>query len=351
MKRILFSWRLWWIVSVASLPLGAHSGLQTDPAAIRKVQGAVAELFSAEAVLVRGQGVEITGTEARLAVTQAYLKEGIYLPDRLTAVNTTPGALERRVIWAMVTQRLLLARATPADIAAAQEERKKQLADTNDPLRDARLAAYREALGLTAEQWENQALVHLLSQTVLRREVAQAVTEEDMRRYYAQHAEQFHVSEQLRVRQIFLKTMDDKTGRAFSAEQKAAALQQLQAALRRIRQGESFAPVARALAGEGGDAIHTYVRGQLPAAFDAVAFSLQPGQVSEIVAVDYGYYLLQAVERVPAYTPAFEQVRAKIGASLAVMSTASFIERLKKDAALQVLDPRLGADQSGATNR
>ena len=83
-----------------------------------------------------------------------------------------------------------------------------------------------------------------------------------------------------------------------------ATEEEARAALERIRKGEDFAAVAQEVSTdasnkeEGGD-LGWFPRGQMVAEFEQAAFALQPGEVSDLVATDYGYHLIKVEERDP----------------------------------------------------
>ncbi len=87
-----------------------------------------------------------------------------------------------------------------------------------------------------------------------------------------------------------------------TAEAKAAARAEADSALVELRQGADFATLARRVSDDpgtreaGGD-LGWFRRGKMVAEFEAVAFRLRPGQVSEVVETPFGYHLIQ-VERI-----------------------------------------------------
>ncbi|HEY0095839.1 MAG TPA: SurA N-terminal domain-containing protein, partial [Archangium sp.] len=96
-----------------------------------------------------------------------------------------------------------------------------------------------------------------------------AVTEEELRAYYAAHETEFSEPEQVRAAQIVVKGIDD--ARKVQAQ---------------LKSGKKFADLARkyslsADAKVGGD-LGFFPRGQMPPAFDQVVFYLSPGQVSDV---------------------------------------------------------------------
>src|SRR3989475_3764041 len=89
---------------------------------------------------------------------------------------------------------------------------------------------------------------------------------------------------EVRARDIFIAVRDGAT-----AAQQSAARAKADAALRRIREGESFAKVARDVsdgptAREGGD-LGYFRRGQMLPQLEQAAFALQPGEVSGLIRV------------------------------------------------------------------
>jgi parvulin-like peptidyl-prolyl isomerase len=74
------------------------------------------------------------------------------------------------------------------------------------------------------------------------------------------------------------------------------------AAIERLNAGEDFAALATELStdtasgAEGGD-LGWFGRGQMVAAFEDVAFSLEPGQRSDPVASEFGYHIIEVLER------------------------------------------------------
>ncbi|HVT61324.1 MAG TPA: peptidylprolyl isomerase [Thermoanaerobaculia bacterium] len=108
----------------------------------------------------------------------------------------------------------------------------------------------------------------------------------EIERYYRQHRQEFSRPERVRLRQIL--TEDRKT-----AEQ----------ALREIQGGADFALVARRLSRDPSANAGGYQgelsRRELPPAFVDVIFGLRPGEVSRVVAAEYGFHLFQVIERLP----------------------------------------------------
>jgi parvulin-like peptidyl-prolyl isomerase len=126
-----------------------------------------------------------------------------------------------------------------------------------------------------------------------------AVTEEEIRAEIQAHPELLQEPEQVHAAQIVVKELDQaKDIRA------------------RLREGARFADLARqrslsADAKDGGD-LGWFPRGVMPPQFDEVAFSLGPGQISDVVTTDYGFHLFKVLERRPARKKDLAAVRGEI---------------------------------------
>lgn len=153
---------------------------------------------------------------------------------------------------------------------------------------------------LTRSTREQLTIEKLLAQDVFARV---AVTEEQIRRYFDEHADEFQEPEQVHALQIVVKGLDE-----------AKRIQQ------QLWQGKKFGDLARRYslspdAKVGGD-LGFFARGQMPAAFDEVVFKLSPGGTSEVVSTEYGFHLFRVVEKKPARKKELAEVRAVIEAKL-----------------------------------
>jgi peptidyl-prolyl cis-trans isomerase C/foldase protein PrsA len=126
-----------------------------------------------------------------------------------------------------------------------------------------------------------------------------AVTEEQIRRYFEEHADEFTEPEQVHGQQIVVKGLDE-----------AKRIQQ------QLWAGKKFSDLARryslsADAKVGGD-LGFFTKGLLPPAFDEAMFRLAPGSTSEVVSTEYGYHLFRVLEKKPARKRELVEVRASI---------------------------------------
>jgi peptidyl-prolyl cis-trans isomerase D len=157
--------------------------------------------------------------------------------------------------------------------------------------------------------------------------------EDAVRSLYDARLSEFQRAEQIRARHILLS--------GENAEARAASVQQ------RLRDGEDFASLARELSAdeatqqEGGD-LGWFPRGIMLPAFDAVAFSLEPGAVGGPVETERGWHVIEVQERREAMERSFEDVALDLAKDVLSERAAS---QAAREAAEQVLEAaRAGAD-------
>lgn len=119
-------------------------------------------------------------------------------------------------------------------------------------------------------------------------------------------------TEQIRARHILIR-IDTTPSDEAKAKAEEEALKKIEEAKARIEAGENFADVAKEIsddpvAAEKGGDLGWLERenNQFPSELIDAAFSLEPGQLSDPIKTDVGYYLIQVEEKDPAH-PVDEQ--------------------------------------------
>lgn len=125
-------------------------------------------------------------------------------------------------------------------------------------------------------------------------------------------ANQKRYGESVRASHILIKAdMKDETS-------KAEATKKIEDLLKRALAGEDFAGLAKQYSEDPGakktDGEYTFPRGQMAAPFEQAAFSLEVGQISDVVETQYGYHIIKLSEKIPG--KAFDDVKADIAKTL-----------------------------------
>ncbi len=141
------------------------------------------------------------------------------------------------------------------------------------------------------------------------------VTDAQLRAAYASSMDSFRTPERVKVRHILLMTQGK------SDADKKAALAKAQDLLKQVRAGADFAELAKknsqdpGSAPNGGD-LGFIVRGQTVPPFEKFAFSAKPKEISDLVTTEYGYHIIQVMEKEPARVKPFDEVKDSIAEQL-----------------------------------
>lgn len=199
--------------------------------------------------------------------------------------------------------------------------------DITEPQVDAALAEMRESFGiktdeefqraaaqsgLTIAQLRDQVRRNLKMRGVMEREVYTRVDvdEEDLRRYYNRHPEEFRLPEQVRLQEVVV--LDTSALDAAQREQLARQLRQELAGAGTAGTGEAVA--RHAAEGTTSNLIDLgwVDRGDLDPELERAAWNLAPGAISEPVPGRGGLHLIQMVERRPSRVQSFAEVSEQI---------------------------------------
>ncbi len=126
--------------------------------------------------------------------------------------------------------------------------------------------------------------------------------DEALQAYYRRHQAQFDVAEQTKASHILLRV---DAGADPKVKQKKRQLAEKLLAQIKTKDNKNFAELARLHSDDAGSAakggaLGYFARGTMVPAFEEAAFSLQPGQVSDIVETNFGYHIILCQGRIEA---------------------------------------------------
>lgn len=157
--------------------------------------------------------------------------------------------------------------------------------------------------------WENAMINKYLEKTLKDR----VVTEEKVRAYYEAKKKDFLTPEMIHAAHIMFKISPQ-----VKPEEKQAARQKAEAALKRLQAGENFQNLARQVsedeisASHGGD-LSYFARGHLPPEFEEATFALKKeGELSGIVETRMGLHIIKLLGRKSPELIPYADVREKI---------------------------------------
>jgi peptidyl-prolyl cis-trans isomerase SurA len=293
---------------------------------------AVAEIKDRIAGVVNGRAITLSDVEERVAPELARVPAGpAGVPQRKE--------LLRQALGQLIDEQLVQGEASALGIDVSDDEVQRlveQLARENHM----DMTQFRQALtqqGLSMDSVRDSLKRQQLMMRLLQYKVKpRRVSDEEVQAAYANMTKTSEF--EVRARDIFISAPDGA-----SQEQVSAARAKADAALRRIRAGESFAKVAREVsdgptAKEGGD-LGYFRRGQMLPQLEQPAFTLQPGEISGLIRIegDHGGFHLVTVEdrrRLPPRPLAEvqEEIRNRLAAESVTKEREHYLSQLRKSA-------------------
>ena len=342
-------------VSTNKTPVSA--GTNSNP------QAAMTALFG-DPVIAKGKGFEIKQSELDDLVTKY---------KAITAAQNAPvppkQTIEKGALDSLIAERLLLARASDADKSkGVQKANLQMIALLQRAGSQEALDLQFKARGITSEKYRQDIVQFVTAQSVLERELKVVVTDKEASNFYAEHHADFEQPETVHLCDILLLKIDPAIGQPLAADQQQAKRKQIDDLLKRIRGGESFTNLATKYSEdpnskEKGGELPPLGRDQMWPELAAAAFSLTNSQTSDVVETTVGYYIIKLLDKNPSKVESYSGVDTKVAgvppgqqpvtirdiltARAVQVQAPAFLEKLRKDANLEILDPDLKTSEEG----
>jgi peptidyl-prolyl cis-trans isomerase C len=325
-------------------------GVQHD--AMTPVQAAEPERPDAgrvlgQEVVCRGEGAEVRRHQLDRAMMQ-------FRANAIARGETIPES-ELAELEALILDRLVVTQLLMNQATTEERERGRALADkfVAETIEEAGGEAAFErqllAMSFTREEFERQIRERAICEEVVERELRSRVkiTEDQVRAYYDEHADQLQRPEMVRASHILLATRDPLTGQELGEPEREAKRRRALDLLERARKGEDFGALAREHSEDPGSreqgGEYIFARGQMVPEFETAAFSLRVDQISDLVTTQFGYHIIKLHQRIPAEQIEFARVEEDIRESLERREVQenllpAYFDRLRKEAKLEYLN-------------
>jgi peptidyl-prolyl cis-trans isomerase C len=309
---------------------------------LAQVAQAAAPLFE-DKVVAKGKGVEVKQSavdEAIIALKASMAAQGQQFPE------AKRDALQTNILDRLVMTQLIVARGTAEDQLEAKKQAEKFVDEVKKRLPNEEAFKRRlDANGMKPETFMARAQEEALVKIVVDREVANKVTisEETAKKYYDDNLKAFDQPEMVKASHILLVTLESGTRTEIPEEKKKEKRALADKVLARAKAGEDFAALAKEFSEDlgskdrGGE--YTFPKGRMVPEFEAAAFSLMPGQISEVVTSQFGYHIIKVQEKIAPRTIPYTEVAARIKDGLRAQETQKqlpdYYKKLKEDAGVQ----------------
>jgi peptidyl-prolyl cis-trans isomerase C len=165
-------------------------------------------------------------------------------------------------------------------------------------------------------------------------------TQKEISKFYNENRDKFVIPESVHVRHILVMTKKDD-----DEKMKAQKKEKIENLRKQLLKGDDFAEIARKNSDDnsskaaGGD-LNFIRKGQTVKAFEDAAFSQEKNAIGPVIKTEYGYHVIQVLERKPAKTMALEEVKDRLSAYLEqqkqLKAFGAILQKLKENAKIVV---------------
>lgn len=282
-------------------------------------------------------GLMVSQEEIQTAINGMvqFQESGVFSLDKYEALlasnRLTPGKYESNMRYDMLTEKVVRAISGFASASSEFEIKELYKQDKEEVSVDYISVGPEQFLEIVEvndeelEKWYSENSSRYNSETEVKLEylpftyslVGEKITIDPARveEYYGQNSAQFSTPEKRHARHILIKTEESD-----SAELKAEQRKKAEEIAQLAKADSDFAALAKEYSegpsGPSGGDLGFFSRGQMVPAFDLAVFTMQPGDISEVVETQFGYHVIKLEEIQPATTESLEQAREKIVATL-----------------------------------
>jgi peptidyl-prolyl cis-trans isomerase C len=226
-----------------------------------------------------------------------------------------------------------------SDVALAEEELGPSLAQMDPATKDENVLAFLIDMKIVAKAADDEKIAdgedfkkrlaftrsRLLMDSLLASEGKAATTDDAMKKVYEQASKEITGEEEVHARHILVETEDD-----------AKAVEE------DLKKGADFAELAKKKskdpgASDGGD-LGFFTKDQMVPEFSSVAFSLEPGKISDPVKSQFGWHVIKVEEKRKRKAPDFDQVKGQIETYVTRKAQADYVGKLRDSAKIERMD-------------
>jgi peptidyl-prolyl cis-trans isomerase C len=226
-----------------------------------------------------------------------------------------------------------------SDVALAEEELGPSLAQMDPATKKENVLSFLIDMKIVSKEAEDKKIAdrddfknrlafarnRLLMDNLLAAEGKAATTDENMKKVYEDAAKQISGEQEVHARHILVETEDQ----AKKIEDE-------------LKKGADFAELAKKEskdpgASDGGD-LGFFTKDQMVPEFSAVAFTLEPGKISDPVKTQFGWHVIKVEEKRARKAPDFEQVKPQIETYVVRKAQADYVAKLRTAAKVERLE-------------
>jgi peptidyl-prolyl cis-trans isomerase SurA len=265
---------------------------------------------------------------------------------------------DKDVLRDLIDQQLLLQKGKDLGITADTEVIKKLDEMRKDMKLDSmeELEKAAQSQGISFEDFKQNLRNQIITQQVIGKEVGSrlVINKEEVQAFYDQHKADMEQPETIRLSEILISTDPKPNDTTDEAQRLKAAQAKADDLLDQIRKGAKFDDIAKKnsdgpTAAQGGD-LGDFKRGTLAKELEDKTFSMQAGEVSDVIRTKQGFVILKVVEHHNAGVPPLSEVEPRVQDALYMKklqpALREYLTKLREDAYIDIKPPY---EDSGAS--
>ena len=354
-------------VTAAALSFAYADTPGTTPGATSTNSADAMTALFGDPVIAKGTGVAVKRSDLDQILTglkaEAMAHGQQIPPERLTQI-------EAEMLERLIDIQVLLQQANAADKAEGEKKATAAMATLLDRAGGSQetLSMQLKAAGTTEAELRNKVSQEATAMAALQRLVGITITPDEIQKYYEAHPADVEQPELAHVRHILLMTMDPATRAPLSQDVIQAKRKEADDVLMKARSGEDFSKLAEQYSDDpttkvkGGD-LPPFGRGQgMVPEFEAAAFALTNSQISDVVQTEYGYHIIQMIDKTPAKKLTLtdkvpgttdtvsDRIKDYLTQQKVQELAPPYLQKLKKADNITVVDPELAAAVDSLSN-
>jgi peptidyl-prolyl cis-trans isomerase C len=322
------------------------------PAVEAKAAAKPMDLFANE-VVAQGKGVKVTRSqldEQVINLKAAAVARGQMIPPERMKM------IEQQVLGRLIGMQILNGVAIEADRTNGQASAIKRFDLIKENAgSDENFTRQLKTVGMTEAELRKKLTEEAIADAVLEREITFEVTDADVKKFYDENPAEFEQPERVHAAHVLIGTRGEN-GEEMSADKKKEKLKLAEDILKRARAGEDFGQLAKEYSDDPGSknkgGEYTFPRGQMVPEFEATAFGLEPGKISDVVTTQFGYHIIKLIEKLPSSKVELAKAEPQIKQFLKTRGVQKLIppymDKLEKAANVEILDADLKPKEEAA---
>lgn len=242
--------------------------------------------------------------------------------------------VKRRVVQQSTTQLLLLDYAKKSDVNVSDQElddRWNQLVN-RFPSKE-QFHSQLEQMGRSPEDFREDLRHSMLIEKFATQEIGDIeISDDEIEQHFSKNKDQYGDAERVKARHILFEEENGNDPEAEARKVKG-----------KIEDGANFSEMAEkhsdGPSAQRGGSLGTFSKGEMVPAFEEVAFSLEPGAISDPVKTQFGYHLIEVEEKMDSAPADLENSRKEIRQTLSnqkrQQKMQELVEKLRDEADIE----------------